>query len=284
MVRQQEKAYEQANTLVAVLPFADAVGVPGLSQAIGRKVIAEIGRRELSSFHFTHIVGSEAVEDQVTLAQLREMPREEALRIARKLGAQRVLTGHIAGLRSSTDTQDVTLPVFRPVEDKDADGKPVTRWEEKQLRVVVRERDVTVQYDFDVLDVRTGEVLTHRQTPAQTRARTLWTDFQPGDDYAKYRFAPAGGGEAGEDRAKKAQAQWRSRVGDWRLEDLLQRAHGDRGRARYAQRYRGEFLSDTQRRPVWLGELPGEDELAFAALDGVWNEVFAVLKDLDGRD
>ena len=80
-------------------------------------------------------------------------------------------------------------------------------------------------------------------------------------------------------------SQWQERVGSWKLADLLLKARDARGRSKWSRDYRREFHgTDSRNRPVWLGELPGEDDLAFVALDDAWRPVLSTLQELDGQD
>jgi hypothetical protein len=284
VAKRQDAAYTAAVTRVAVLPFVDGIGIPGLSQTIGSEAIAQIGRRAEQQFRFTQILDDATVQGKMTLAQIRDLSREGAIELGRKLGAQRIVLGHFSGIRTNNDMKDLTIPIYHRTVGKDPDGHDIERWEESSLRVVTRERQVTVQYDFDVIDVRTGEVLLHKQLPAETAARVVWTDFRPAEDCDHYALLPPDVRKAQPDRARKLDEQWSDRVGSWQLKDLLVKARDERSRANYNSRYRGEFLNNTRSRPVWLGELPREDDLAFCALNELWRPVNDALKELDTKD
>lgn len=283
--RLQSKAYEAALTRVAVFPFEDGIQVPGLTQEVAAQVDRELVRRA-GDMRFTEIVDPAKVANTMTVAQANRMSREAALALGRKLGADRVVVGRFGGMRSNNDTKDMTLPIFRRVESKDDKGATVTSWEESSLRVVTREREVSVNWGFDVLDTETGEVVAHRDVPTTTAARIVWTDYKPVGDCDRYALLPPDVRTKDTARAKQVDTQWDERLGSWKLAELLKRAQGDRsGRTRWSKEHRGEFRGhDSRRRPVWLAELPGEDDLAFVALDDAWKPVLAVLRDLDVKD
>lgn len=280
----QAKAYDAALTRIAVFPFEDGIRVPGLTQEIAEQLDRELTRRA-GDLRFTVFVDPEKVSGTMTVSQSKGMSRGDALALARRLGADRVVVGRLGGMRSNNDLKDLTLPVFRRIEVKTDSGTTVTRWDEASLRVVTRQRDVTVNWDFDVLDVRTGAVVEHREVPTSTAARVVWTDFKPVGDCDRYSLLPPDVRSRDSARAKQVDSQWDERVGSWKLAELLKHAQNDRGRARWSKEYRGEFRGvDSRRRPVWLGELPGEDDMAFVALDEAWRPVLATLKDLDAKD
>ena len=284
VARQQDAAYAAAVTRIAVLPFADGVRVPGLSQDLCERMYQHLGGGSSDHFQFTEMIPLDSVEARVSMADTRELSREQALAIGRKLGAQRVVCGHLAGMRSSSNQSELVAPIYRKRESKDAQGNSVVRWEEQSLRVILRDREVTVQYDFDVLDVRTGTVVAHRELPGKTAARTAWTDFRPESGPDDYVLLPGDARRADPDRGKQADTRWSERMGTWTLPAFMQKAREDRARARYDRRYRGEFYTDTHRRPVWMGELPGEEELAFVAVEDAWRSVLGVLQELDPKD
>ena len=284
VVRQQAAAYNAALTRIAVLPFADGVRVPGLAQDLCERTYQHVAAGSRERFMFSVFIPLDSLAARVSMADARGLTREQALKIGRDLGAQRVIWGHLAGLRSSSNQSELVTPVYRKRESKDSQGNPIVRWEEQSLRVILRDREVAVQYDFDVLDVRSGAVVLHRDLPARTAARIAWTDFRPAGGPDEYALLPAECRRDDPDRGKQVDAQWSERMGTWSLPAFMQKAREDRSRERYDRRYRGEFFADTHRRPVWLGELPGEEELAFVAVDDAWHSVIDALVELDPKD
>lgn len=281
----QDRAYLAARSRVAVFPLEDGVRVPGLSQEVSERVDRELARRAAGSFRFTELVDPENVGRIMTVSQSKGMSRDEAMSLGRRLGADRVVVGRIAGLRSNNDLKDLTLPIYRRVESKDDKGVTRVRWDEATLRVVTREREVAVSWSFDVLDVESGAVVASRSVPSNTAARVVWTDFKPEGDCDRYALLPPDVRRSDAARARQVDAQWEERLGSWTLPSLLLKARDARGRARWSKEYRSDFRGvDSRRRPVWLGELPGEDDLAFVALDEAWHPVLTTLQELDARD
>ena len=283
--KRQQDAWRAARTRVALLPFADGIQVRGLSQEIADQCATEVPRQAGSSLSFTEFVSSGEVAGTITLAQASRMSAQDARAIGRKLGADCVVTGRFAGLRSSDDFEDLTLPVYRRVEHQDDKGVTTVSWDEASLRVVTREREVTVNWDFEVIDVRSGAVLAHHEAPANAAARIVWTDFKPEGDIDQYTLLPPDVRKSDAARAKSVDSQWEEGVGSWKLPELLRKSRDERGRSRWSKAYRREFHGvDSRRRPVWLGELPGEDDLAFIALEDAWRPVLEVLQELDAQE
>ncbi len=279
--RRQAQAWNSAVSRVAVLPFTDGVSVDGLAQAVERSIVSEIATRLEKNFQFTQLVPADSVEQRGTLSQLREGSREDAREVGRRVGADLVVVGHLLGMRSTDSTREPNVSVYRRLEGKDEQGNAVVTWKESVMTVVTRDREVTVRYAFDVIDVRSGAVVLHRDKEAHAAARVAWTGFRPEEDCDHYSLLPPDVRAASPDRARQVDAGWKERMGSWTLPEFLKSARSDRERAHYSPRYRREFHGDTRLHPVWLGELPGEGELAFVALEGAWRPVYDALIELD---
>jgi len=279
--RREEQAWAQASVRVAVLPFADGVDVPGLSQSVAHGCDEQIGARLAKDFRFTLLVPVDSVERQMTLAQLHEFGRDDARAIGRRLGADLVVMGRLAGMHSTDSAREPVLPLYHRVEHKDDKGNTVVTWNEGEMRLVIRDRQVVLRYEFDVLDLRTGTVVSHRNEEARAAARIAWTSFRPDEDGDRYSLLPPERRSAEPARARQVDAAWKEQMGSWTLPELMRAAHGDRDRSRYSSRYRGEFRGDSRQHPVWMGELPGEGDLAYVALEGAWRPVYDALLELD---
>jgi hypothetical protein len=278
------RSHEMAMTRVAILPFENDVDVPGLSRAVADAMAQEIGSRLASDgFEFTEIVDPNEVYATMTVKEMDNLPAESVWRIAQGVDAGRVVIGRLHGLRASTNTWSFQYPIYRKITEQDTSGRSVARWKELRFDAIARERTVTLRWDLDVVEVGSRAVLAQRSEEAERVARVAWTDFRADGDCDDYVLVPPER-EDGEE-ANRVRARWKECFGDsWTLPDMLERARNDRRRALYSTRYRDEFRSDSRRRPVLCGELPGENDLAFLALDGVWRQALATLKDLDPKD
>lgn len=282
--KRQQDAWKAARTRVVLMPFEDGIHVRGLSAEIAVQMQREVSANG-GSMSFTEFVDGATLEGVMTVAQADHMARTEALTLGRKVGADRVVVGRFTGMRANNDLKDLTLPIYRRVERKNDKDETVTEWLESSLQVITREREVTVNWEFDVLDVKSGVLLHHRAVPATCAARIVWTDFKPEGDCDRYSLLPPDVRRSDTARAKRVDSQWETRVGSWTLPSLLLKSRDERGRARWSKDYRHEFRGvESRRRPVWLGELPGEDDMAFVALDGAWRDVLAGLQELDAKD
>ena len=278
-----EEARRAATVRVALMPFADRVGIPGLAQEIADTVQRQIEQRGGREFRFTEIVSAADIERNMTVAELRNLRPDDLAGVAGRVGANWIVTGRIGGLRSTDAERTVRFPLYHRFDQKDSTGVVTSRWDEVALPVQSRQRDVTVQYDLDVIDAATGVVLAHRDRSAQVVARVVWTDFIAEQPYDRYALLPPDVRKADPRRARVVDGQWRDELGSWDLGDFLRQSRDQRARSRYSSRYRGEFYANTRETPAWFGELPGEQDLAFVALRDVWRDVFGALEELDAK-
>jgi hypothetical protein len=195
-----------------------------------------------------------------------------------------VVVGRFRGLRTTDSRRAAKIEIYHSVDRKDAAGVVHTTWEAEELPIVTRRREVTVQFELDVVEVATGTVLAHREQSAQGEARVAWTDFRAEEHFDRYALLSPDDRRTDPKRARAADDRWKEEVGGWDLKDFMRRSREQRDRSSYTSRYRGEFYSDTRQTPVWLAELPSENDMAFVALRGVWREVHAALKELDAKD
>lgn len=282
--RRIDEAYALALTRVAILPLADQAGVPGISRALADRMYAEVASHvRPDDFQFTQLVDPNQVYGRITVAELDALGRADAARIGRRLGADQVVTGRVYGLRAHTNTHHYRQTIFRKIVDRDTSGARRERWVEQDFRAIEREREITVHYDVEVVDVENGAPLVTYSDGATAYARVVFTDFQAQGDCADYVVVPPYLKQSDPERAARLQSDWKKTFGNWTLPSLLDRARRDRHHARYASSDRAAFFSDCRERPVWLGELPDENDLAAIALDVIWQPVLGMLKELDAK-
>lgn len=274
-----------ATTRVALLPFANDTDVPNLSKGLADAMYAEIAHRlETRPLEFTRLADRDEVYASMTVKELDALPREAALRIGHGADADRVITGRFHGMRASSTFQTFERPIYRKMVDRDSSGKSHDRYVETRFTAISRERVVTVRCDFDVVDVHTGDVVASRSEPFQATARVAWTDFRAEGDCGDYCLVPPDVEKGDPTRAKGIERSWKECFGAWKLPDLLDRSRKERRRSLYQSGYRDEFRRANRDHPVLLGELPGEDDMAYLALEGVWDKVYATLAELDPKD
>ncbi|MFI5370281.1 MAG: hypothetical protein ACHQ52_01895 [Candidatus Eisenbacteria bacterium] len=277
-----DDAYQRALTRVAVVPFENQVEVPQLTQTLQRTLATELSRRSGSpAFQFTRVLGSDEIENRMTVTESEGLTRDEARDLGRTLGADRVVCGRIGGLRSHSESADWSFPVYHRERVEDANGLTTETWREWPMHVISRERHVEVTCAYEVVDVRSGAVLATETHPYETWARVVWSDFVVTDDVDHYRLAP---GDAPFSDSDRAQREWDERMRGITLKDMLTQERERDQREHWNDRYRGEFSGDTREHPVFLGELPPEVAMAAVALRGAWQPVLEALRVLDPQD
>lgn len=285
VTRRIDQAFEMAVATVAILPFEDQTGVPGISQAISDRVYDAVSRRIPSDeYRFTRLVDRDKVYGRITLAELDELSRDRAVTIGRRVGADEVVMGRVYGLRSTTNSNRFTAIVYRKIVEQDTSGARRERWTEHEFTAVAREREVTVNYDVEVVDTHDRVALAKFTQGASAYARVVWTDFSASGDCGDYALATPAMRATQADRVRTIEQNWKQQFGTWTLPALLEHARKNRSHTRYQPSHRQAFFADCRERPVYLGGLPGEQELAGIALDGVWQPVVGVLKELDAKD
>jgi hypothetical protein len=278
-----DAAYERALTRVAVLPFASAgSGLPG-------REVSERWRDALAkemappSARFTRILGSDAVTSRMTVSQLSGLSRDEALKLGRKSGAQRIVWGTLGPVRSETSLQFFRDRVARRVVEKDAEGRERVRWVEVPIEVVARVRDVAVDVAVEVVATHDGTSLAHDRTTRSTRARVLWTSFAPEGDLGAYALVSDIVRRDDPTRVRDVETRWKSVCGEGTtLLQVLSARREMRGNGGYDAGVLGRFVTGAAF--VFLQELPPAQDLAMAALANGWQPLQRELSRLDGMD
>ena len=282
--RLADKAYDKAVTRVVVVPFATASG----SVSMGRDVAAEwrdglAQRLAPPDAHITRVLGSAEVEEQMSVSQLGRLTREDAIALARKAGAERVVWGSIGGIEAQTGLHLFTDVIAHRVVGKGPDGQEVTRWVEVPIEVLSRVRTVTTSVDYEVIATRGGTTLAHRRAPRTTSARVVWTTFTPEGDLGAYALVSELVRAAHPDRAKQVETRWKETCGDnTTLRQVLEARRGSQGSGRYDPEALARFVAGAAF--VFMQELPPAEDLAMAALSGGWQPLCDDLLKLDDVD
>ena len=280
---QAERAYQQALTQVAVLPFTS-----GSDPNFGREVSdrwRDALAKELAppQTQFTRIMGGDAITGRMTVAQLGRLTRDDAVKLGRKSGAERVVFGSLGSVRSETQLQYFRDVVARKVVQKDESGKEVVRWVDVPIEVVARVRDVSVDVDVEVIATVDGTSLSHEHAPRSSRARVVWTSFVPDGDVANYALVSEVTRSQYPDRAKDVETRWKNVCGETTtLQQVLSARRETRGDQGYDRGTLGRFAAGTAF--VFMQELPPAQDLALAALSGGWQPLRKELSRLDGMD
>lgn len=282
VVKLSAGAYEKALTRVAVMPFSS--GEQGFGREVSERWRDALAREMAPpTAQFTRILGADAVSSRMSVAQLGRLSREEAVKLGRKSGAQRVVYGTLGTVRSETGLHFFRDRIARRVVQKGEDGKDVVRWVEMPIEVIARVRDVTVDVDYEIISTLDGTSLAHERSPRSARARAVWTSFMPEGDLAHYALVSETVRGSNPDRVKDVETRWKAVVGDaTTLQQVLSARRETRGEAGYDRSVLPRIVSGAAF--VFLQELPPAQELALAAVSGGWQPLHRELARLDGMD
>jgi hypothetical protein len=261
-----DKALEKALTRVAVVPFRATRD----NAALGVQV-AEQWRDDMThdltppAARFTRVLGAAAVEGSMTLAQLAGLTREEAVRVGKKAGAQRVVWGTIGDVRSTTRLEVFKDVVARRITEKDAQGRKSTRWVDVPIEVIARVRDVTVGVDYEVTAIKDAASVAHERFDRSMSARVVWTAYDPEGDVSSYSLVSEASRTTNPSHAKEVESHWRSVCGEGTtLGQVLEARRSTKSGGRYSRESLPRFIAGAAF--VFLEDLPPAEDLAFAAL------------------
>jgi hypothetical protein len=282
-VQQADRTYQQALTDVAVLPFASGSD-PGFGTEVSQRWRDALAKDMAPpQAQFTRIMGADAITSRMSVAQLGRLSREDAVKLGRKAGAERVVWGSLGNVKSETQLQFFRDVVAHKVVQKDDQGHDIVRWVDVPIEVVSRVRDVSVDVDYEVIATVDGTSLSHEHGPRSSRARVVWTSFVPDGDVSSYALVSEAVRTQNPDRAKDVETRWKNVCGDaTTLQQVLsarRESHGDQG---YDRGTIGRFVTGTAF--VFMQELPPAHDLALAALCNGWQPLEKELTRLDGMD
>lgn len=282
--KRSERALREATTAVAVVPFDAHSSDPALGVDVAKAWRDDL----LQSLtpprtRFTRILGADAIESNMRVSDLGGLTRDQAIRLAKKAGAQRVVWGSIGRVNSNTRIDWFRDTVTRRVVVRDSEGHESTQWVDVPIEVVARVRDVKVGVDYEVISTRGGASLASRHFDRTISARVVWTSYQPEGDPASYDLVSETTRASNPKRARDVEARWKSVCGDaTTLGQVLEARRSAKGPGRGGREALGRFAAGAAF--VFLEELPGADELAYTALTENFSPLRGDLLKLDTVD
>jgi hypothetical protein len=277
------QAYDDALPRVAFFPFANETDLPVLSREFSDKAYAEIARRiNNAGFRFTALASRDQVYQAIPMSLADHVRPRQAARIGRDLGVDRVIVGRFYGMRSSTNTGMFSQTIYHKTTDKDEKGVSRERYVESTMDVRTRDRDVSIGYEYSIVDARDGTTIAGNSGTLHAAAHAIYTSGPVGgdDDEDDYCLLPPDLEKQDSDRAKRVKSQWEERCGDWKLTDLIARSRKERSRG-YESRYRDDWALSSDGCAVFLGDVPPEGELVKYAFGQVWEPLARTLKEVD---
>ncbi len=280
VARRIQEAYDGAMPRVAFFPFANETDLEALSKGFADRAYTELLRRVSSSdFRFTELLPRERVYQAVPIGMMDHVSARQAARIGRGLGVDRVIVGRFYGMRSNTNMGAFVQTVYHKTVDKDETGAVRERYVERTIPVLTRDRELSVGYEYSVVNVQDGNAITGNTGTLRAAAHAIYTlnafDGE-GDDYC---LVPPDVRSKDPERAKRVESDWGDRCGDWKLSDFVARSR--KHASGYESRYQDGWVLAANGRAVFLGELPPEGEMVKLAFGQVWEPLAHTLRDLD---
>jgi hypothetical protein len=265
--KRADRALEDALTRVAVVPFR----APSSSDRSLGVQVARAWRDDLvedlapPAARFTRVLAGNAIERDMRVSELDNLSREEAIRLGRVRGAERVVWGSVGNVRSSTRLDLFRDTVARRVIEKDAAGHEEARWVDVPIEVVARVRDVTVGVDYEVIETGHGSTLAHRHFDRATTARVVWTSQQLDGDPGSYALVAEPIRRANPDRAAQVEKKWAAVCGSTTtIAQVVEARHKSGGAGRSAREALPRFAAGAAF--VFLEDLPPAEDMALSAL------------------
>lgn len=264
--KRADRALDEALTRVAVVPFRVASDDPSLGVQLARawrdQLVEDLAP---PAAQFTRVIPGNAIERDMRVSELDNISREEAIRLGRERGAERVVWGSIGNVRSSTKLNLFKDSVARKVTSQDDQGHETAHWESVPIEVVARVRDVTVGVDYEVIETKNGNSLSHRHFDRATSARVVWTSYQPVGDPASYSLVSETDRASNPDRARAVEKHWADVCGTaTTIVQVLQARKSAGSSGRYAREALPRFAAGAAF--VFLEDLPPANDLALTAL------------------
>jgi hypothetical protein len=276
-----EIALREGETRVAIVPLHASSGPKSLGGEIANSWRGDLIEHLSPGNYFTRILPSEAIEKQLRVSDLGRIGREDAIRYAKKAGADRVVWGTIGEVDSKSSIQYFRDTVYRRAREKDGNGAWVTRWIGVPLEVIARVRTVDVDLAYEVITTDGGVTIAHERDTQSMRARVVWTAYTPESGPDTYSLVTDEMRAGDPERAKQIETKWSAVVGEGTT--LAQVLDAKRAKSKQTT---GEAVARFMAGAafVMLEDLPSTEELAFGALANGWKPVHATLVRLDGID
>ena len=279
-----DRTLDQALTRVAIVPLRAPAGGATLAHEVAASWRGDVVEHMTPpGRYFTRILPIESVEQSMRVADLGRVSRDDAVRLGRKAGADRVIWGSIGKAEAKSGISFFSDKVCRRIVEKTADGQSVTRWVDVPLDVVSRTRTVTVDLEYELISTRTGATLARHQEPRTMKARVVWTAFTPEGAPDTYSLVSEQTRAGDPDRAKQVETKWKAVVGEGTtLAQVLEAKTASAKQSNDGRQAVARLLAGAAF--VMMEDLPSTEDLTFAALAGGWQPIFQDLARLDGVD
>ena len=260
-----ERAMAQAVTRVAILPLRASGDLATIGAQVASDWSDDLTQHLVPNAQFTRILPAGALANVMTVSQLSDLSRDDAVRLGRKAGAQRVVLASIGGVKSENRIDLFSESIARRIVDRDHEGHESERWVDVPFEVVARVRDVTVGVNYELVSTRDGASLAHRRFDKSTEARVVWTSYQPEGDVTAYSLVSSSVRSSDPERADRVENRWKTVCGaGTTLQQVLEASRSSHGEGHYQRAALGRFIAGATF--VFLTDLPPTNDLAYAAL------------------
>lgn len=280
---QAARALEKATTRVAIVPLRASSGPSSLGRDVARSWRGDIAEHMQPGSYFSRISPSEDIERVLRVSELGRISRDEAIRLGRKAGADRIVWGSIGEVDSKSGFHLFTDRVARKVVVTDSEGRRTTQWVEVPIEVISRTRTVTVDIEYEVIAARDGATLARHRGPQTMKARVVWTAYTPEGSPDSYALVSEQTRSSDPTRVKEVEGKWSAVVGEGTtLAQVLEARKASSSRSSDRREVLGRIMAGAAF--VFLEELPSTEELAFGALARGWKPLRDDLIRLDPVD
>jgi len=284
--KRAERAQNDALTRVALVPFRTTSSNPSMGAEVAQAWQDDlIQGLSPTDAPFTRIVSGDAIRRTMTVADMDGLSREDAVRLGRKMGAERIVWGTLGPVRSTTRLNLFSDRVARRVTARDQDGHETTSWVDVPIEVVARVREVNAGVDYEIIQTANGTSLVHRHLDRATTARAVWTSYQPEGDVGSYALVSDPDRSAHPDHARDVEARWKSVCGDAvTLAQVLQARRTSNARDSGHEMRDAVTRIATGAAFVFLEDLPSAEDLATGTLSRGSGPLHDDLLKLDALD
>ena len=275
--------FAKGETRVAVVPLQTGPGNEGLGREIAATWSGALLEHMPTEDAFTRMLPTEDVERNMRASDLGRTSRADAIRIATRSGADRVVWGTIGGIDAKTGVQLFHRSIWHRVSGTDGTGHTVTRWIPVPVEMIARTRTVQADLAYEVIATRSGATLTRESCPRTIQARAVWTTWIPDGDADSYTLVTEEMRGSDPDGAKAVETEWSTVMG---AGVTLAQVISERNQCLHRPYDRTAAITRIAAGAAFviLQELPSSKELAQATLSNGWRSVQQSLVKLDGVD
>lgn len=240
-----------------------------------------VTRRHLE---FTVFLDPQLAWRNASAQDFRGLTRDVADRVGRRSGASRVVWSRIYGDRLDTNRRSRMESVYRKTSVVGPNGQRVESWEARSCEVVTQDRWVSVLFECEIRDARTGWIVARRTGERNIGVRTVAALTPMAGSASEYSLWPPELAANDPSACRSLEKDWKARYGGISFAKLLERSCQRAEPISFSRSVcYGEMSEANRSLRVYYGELPsGEDMLRVATAD-TWREVAEAIQEADQK-